>query len=179
MKNLLSLLLITSFLVACSSQTKEAETSEIENKGQVEEVKSNDGFYGEQIDVEGAIAMNVFLTEIEANDSMQVKMKGTIDKTCKMKGCWMTIVTNEGETMRVSFKDYGFFVPQEGMEGKEVIFEGMAKKKLTSVQELKHYAQDGGATKAELAAITEDSEELTFVANGVIIKEVKMDTQSD
>jgi len=171
MKKLVSFIIVVSVLAACNTNSKNENSSEdkvVEVKEEL--VRAEDGHYGEEINEEGVVEMSDFLTQIEMNDSLFVKIKGTIEKTCKMKGCWMTVETGEGETMRVSFKDYGFFVPMEGMEGKEVIIEGMAKKKLTSVQELKHYAQDGGATKKELEAITEDSEELTFVANGVIIK---------
>jgi hypothetical protein len=73
--------------------------------------------------------------------------------------------------MRVTFKDYGFFVPKEGMEGKEVVFEGVAKRKVTDVDMLKHFAEDAGKSQEEIDAITEPKVELTFVANGVIIKE--------
>jgi len=167
MKKVANIILIAFIAAACTNSTKQGESTE---QIAMENSQVLDGFFGEKISEEGLVEMPDFLAQMESTDSMNVKLKGTIEKTCKMKGCWMTVKTNEGNTMRVSFKDYGFFVPKEGMEGKEVIIEGMAKKKLTTVNELKHYAQDGGATKAELEAITEDSEELTFVANGVIIK---------
>lgn len=174
MKKLLNLIIVVSVFVACNTNSKNEETSgNIIEETKEELIESNDGYYGEEINEEEIVEMSDLLSQIEMKDSLSVKIKGTIEKTCKMKGCWMTVETSEGETMRVSFKNYGFFVPKEGMEGKEVIIEGMAKKKLTSVQELKHYAQDGGATKKELEAITEDSEELTFVAHGVIIKEAR------
>lgn len=174
MKKTLSLILVALVFVACGGNAQNEET--IENATEetnAEAVEVADGYYGEEINEDGAVTMSEFIAKMEQGDSLAIKVNGTIEKTCKMKGCWMTVVTNEGETMRVSFKDYGFFVPKEGMEGKEVIIEGMAKKKLLTVEELKHYAEDGGATKEELEAITEDSEELTFVANGVIIKEVE------
>jgi len=170
MKKLFTLFLGAAVFMNCATQSNETEVVENEVSTEVASV-SYDGFYGEEINADDVVEMDMFLAKMKENDSLAVKLKGTIEKTCKMKGCWMTVVTNEGETMRVSFKDYGFFVPQEGMEGKEVIFEGMAKKKVMSEQELKHYAQDGGATKDELEAISGDSEELTFIANGVIIKD--------
>ncbi|MDH5475008.1 MAG: DUF4920 domain-containing protein [Cyclobacteriaceae bacterium] len=172
MKKVISFVIILIIFSACNTNN-EGESEKIAEQETEKAVVSEDGFYGEEINEDGIVEMSDFLAKIETEDSLEVKIKGTIEKTCKMKGCWMTVKTSEGETMRVSFKDYGFFVPKEGMEGKEVIIEGVAKKKLTSVQELKHFAQDGGATKKELEAITEDSEELTFVADGVIIKEVK------
>jgi hypothetical protein len=42
--------------------------------------------------------------------------------------------------------------------------------KTTSVAELQHYAEDAGKSKEEIAKITEPKLELTFVADGVIVK---------
>ncbi|MNY81520.1 hypothetical protein D3C86_2231200 [compost metagenome] len=71
--------------------------------------------------------------------------------------------------MRVVFKDYAFFVPKD-IAGKTVVFEGEAKKTTSSVEHLRHYAQDAGQSKEEIAKITEPKDELTFVAEGVIVK---------
>ena len=38
------------------------------------------------------------------------------------------------------------------------------------VEHLKHYAQDAGKSKEEIAKITEPKDELTFIADGVIVK---------
>jgi hypothetical protein len=81
----------------------------------------------------------------------------------------MKVKTTDGQTMRVSFKDYGFFVPKD-IAGKTVVIDGEAKMKTTSVAELQHYAEDAGKSKAEIAKITEPKHELTFVADGVIVK---------
>ena len=169
MKNYWKIALAVILLSGCGTTTNE-ESKSVEDVVS-ETAKTSDGFYGAEITENGALAMNEFVNQMTDIDSTSAKVKGNIVKTCKMKGCWMTVETAEGETMRVTFKDYGFFVPQEGMEGKEVIFEGTAKKKLTSVENLKHFAQDGGASKEEIEAITEPKEEIAFVASGVIIKD--------
>lgn len=72
--------------------------------------------------------------------------------------------------MRVSFKDYDFFVPKD-IEGKTVVFEGKAFSRVTPVKELKHYAEDAGKSKEEVAKITEPEKALVFVADGVIVKQ--------
>jgi hypothetical protein len=48
--------------------------------------------------------------------------------------------------------------------------EGTAYKELISVETLRHYAEDEGKTKKEIAAITEPVTEYSFEAVGVIIK---------
>lgn len=81
----------------------------------------------------------------------------------------MTIDKGDGSSMRVSFKDYGFFVPKD-ISGKTVIVEGKATVTTTTVEELRHFAEDAGKSKEEIAKITEGKTELTFEADGVIVK---------
>ena len=75
--------------------------------------------------------------------------------------------TAEGE-MFVQFQDYGFFMPKD-IAGREVIVEGKAYKQETSVEELKHYAEDAGKSAEEIAAITEPVMEKKFMATGVVL----------
>ena len=42
-----------------------------------------------------------------------------------------------------------------------------------SVEDQRHYAEDGGATPEEIAAITEPKRTLAFEANGVLIPEAE------
>ncbi len=97
-----------------------------------------------------------------------VKVEGEVESVCQAAGCWMKIKLADGKTMRVTFKDYGFFVPKD-ISGKKVIFEGTPSIKTTSVAELKHYAEDAGKSKEEIAKINESKTELSFVANGVLV----------
>jgi hypothetical protein len=55
----------------------------------------------------------------------------------------------------------------------EVIVNGKAFVKETSVKELQHYAEDAGKTKEEIALITESKVEFAFEADGVLIKKSK------
>ena len=75
-----------------------------------------------------------------------------------------------GESMRVTFKDYGFFVPTNS-QGFPIVMEGVATLSQTDVETLKHYAEDQGKSKEEVEAITAPKKEITFEATGVVIKE--------
>jgi Domain of unknown function (DUF4920) len=154
MKKLLSILFITAMVVAC--QTKP-------------EVITNT--YGEAISTDGALALASLDEQIAQKDSVVLTLKGTIEETCKMKGCWMKVQDENGVSTRVTFKDYGFFVPKDSAAGKEVVFSGVARRKVTDVATLRHYAEDAGKTPEEIEAITEPKEEIEFVANGVVIYE--------
>ena len=52
----------------------------------------------------------------------------------------------------------------------ELDYEGKAFVKETSVEELKHYAEDAGKSKEEIAKITEPKLEMSFEASGVLMK---------
>ena len=127
------------------------------------------GTYGDEITESGAISVNDMLTRLDKADTVNVKVKGEITATCAMKGCWMNLVMPNGEEMRVTFKDYAFFVPKEGMEGNEALIEGIVTRTVTDIETLKHYAEDAGKPQEEIDAITEAKEELAFEAVGVII----------
>ena len=127
------------------------------------------GNFGAEVNPEGAIQMAEFLTMMEGKDSAEVTIKGNISKVCQKKGCWMDMETADGQTMKVTFKDYGFFVPKN-CGGKEAIMTGKAKMETIDVATLQHYAEDAGKSQDEIAAITEPETQLTFEATGVIIQ---------
>lgn len=73
-----------------------------------------------------------------------------------------------GELMMVRFYDYGFFLPMD-CAGKKIILEGNAFKSVTSVDELRHYAEDAGKSKEEIEKITEAEKQISFEATGVLL----------
>ena len=169
MKNTYLALIACTFFFACQpSSTSGQSTESVEAVSIVQA-----GFYGETIDESDIEELAVLHQKIAEQDSAITKVQGIIVQTCQAKGCWMKVAMADGDTLRVTFKDYGFFVPKSGMEGKQVVFEGLAKKDVTSIATLQHYAKDGGATKEEIAMITEPEQELNFIASGVMIKGVE------
>jgi len=95
-----------------------------------------------------------------------VAIKGKVVDVCDKKGCWLTIQTEDDTQFFVKMKDYGFFVPT-ALKGKNVVLEGNAERKVTSIDEQKHYAEDAKKPQAEIDAITKPKEEIRFVANGI------------
>ncbi len=132
------------------------------------QVQAQDTF-GKKINDKAAIAADELPTKMGPKESMTAKVTGTVESVCQAKGCWMKVKMDNGESMRVTFKDYGFFVPKD-IAGKTVVFEGVAEKKTTPVAELRHYAKDAGKSKEEIEEINTPKEELAFVADGVIVK---------
>lgn len=166
MKNILTAFTLLALFASCQTN-QTTDSSEQEPLAEAISYKS----YGEEILSDRAQSVFALNQLMKNQDSLNLKLTGEIEKTCKMKGCWMTIKTGDSTSMRVTFKDYGFFVPKEGMEGKNTIIEGSVTKTMTSVDVLRHYAQDEGKSAEEINAITEPLEEYAFIATGVLIEE--------
>ena len=161
-KKLFLFALLGSF-VACSGSQKESEIEkDLANATLV-------GNYGSTIDTKGAISPDEMMSMLEKADEINVKVAAEINATCAAKGCWMNLQLSNGEEMRVTFKDYAFFVPTEGMEGNRAVIEGKVSRSLTDVATLRHFAEDAGKPQIEIDAITEAKKEYTFEASGVII----------
>ena len=126
-------------------------------------------FYGELFEFSESINYNLE-KDIFLNSSSKVKIEGEILSSCPMKGCWMRISV-EKDTVLVRFKDYGFFVPKSGIEGKSTIINGSLSVDTLSIAQLQHYAEDAGKSKKEIALITKPEITISFLADGVLIKE--------
>ena len=87
-----------------------------------------------------------------------------------MKGCWMNMLV-ANDTVLVRFKDYGFFVPKQGVEGSSAIINGFLSVDTLSVAQLRHYADDAGKNNEEIMKIKKPKITLSFLADGVAIQE--------
>jgi hypothetical protein len=135
-------------------------------------------YFGAKISEEGSVPASTVPAALTTSDSVRMKVVGTIEKVCQVKGCWMTMTVDDSRTMHVSFKDYGFFVPKD-IDGKEAVIEGYAHIETMSVEELRHYAEDEGKTPEEIAAITEPETNFSFVADGVIVRDYDVNAPAD
>ena len=126
-------------------------------------------FYGNKISEADVVKYEDVKQKAFDEGSIQTQISGTILETCPKKGCWMSMAT-ESDTVFVRFRDYGFFVPTEGAEGKTAFIEGDLFVDTISVRMLQHYAKDAGKSEEEIAKITEPELGLSFTADGVIIK---------
>ena len=133
---------------------------------------SENGFYGESFKPKKYIELNELTKQMASQDTVLAVVKGKVESVCQKKGCWMNIVSDEGESIFVKFKDYGFFMPLD-LAGQEVVMNGKAFKEVTSVEELQHYAEDEGQSKEEIEKITEPKKEYKFMASGVYIPNSK------
>ena len=126
-------------------------------------------YYGQKIDFQGIDNYYSVKNDLLKVNKKHVKIKGKILSSCPMKGCWMK-VNVDNDTLLVRFKDYGFFVPKSGLEGKSTILSGVISIDTLSVAQLKHYAEDAGKTIKEINLIKNPQLTLSVLADGVIIE---------
>ena len=109
--------------------------------------------------------------DLEANlvdNAFTGQIKGKVVEVCKAEGCWIRLQKADGTSMMVRSKDHAFLMP-ENIVGKTVLVEGSASVKETSEEMRKHYAEDAGKTKEEIAKIKGPEKSVEFAAKGVKI----------
>lgn len=124
--------------------------------------------YGEKISKSGAIPVAKLESKMATAETLNTKITGKVLEVCTMKGCWIKLDNGTSEPLRVTFKDYGFFMPTD-LVGKTVALDGFSKKTTSTVEELKHYAEDAGKSKEEIAKITQPKAAVTYEAKGVLV----------
>ena len=152
MRILLSLLCV-SLLLACGSRPTATPTETF-------------GATFEATEVLPAEELLTAYSAAELSDTVRATLRGRVNEVCQAKGCWMTLAAGDGQEMMVKFRDYGFFVPKD-ISQREVILRGLAYYQVTSVEELRHYAEDAGLSAEEVARIDTPRRELRFLADGV------------
>ena len=120
--------------------------------------------YGDDINIELS-----YSEKIDNNFELN-NISGEIINVCPKKGCWMNVKVDT-DTIFVKFKDYGFFVPKTGIEGKQILMSGNIFRDTISVERLRHYAEDAKQTKQEIELITEPEYKINMIAEGVAIRE--------
>ncbi len=168
MRKIASILALSLIFIACKNEKSNNET---EILAEANPVSYNS--FGAEITSENTLSAAEALEKfnsLKPGDTLDLKFTSKINSVCKKKGCWMILELPEGEDVRVTFKDYGFFVPKES-ENTEVIVEGEAFINEISVEDQKHYAEDEGKSEAEIAAITSPEITKAFIAKGVLLKE--------
>ena len=93
-----------------------------------------------------------------------------VKEVCQTMGCWMKLEKSDGTTIMVKMKDHSFFLPKN-IVGHTVQVAGTAEVKEETEAKRKHYAEDAGKSKAEIAKIKGSSQELQIMATGVYVME--------
>ena len=114
---------------------------------------------------DSVLDVNYLAANLKSTDSLAIKVHGKVNSVCAKEGCWLKLESKDGAKM-VKMKDHSFLVPT-AINGKEIVVNGTAYKKTTSVKELRHYAEDAGKSKEEIEKIKEPKTEIIIQATGI------------
>ncbi len=116
------------------------------------------------------VKLATLLAAPESYEGKTVYVEAEVRRACSRKGCWMELVEGAAEqpaTCRVSFKDYGFFVPTDS-QGAHAKLQGVVELKKVTPRFVQHLEEEGAtfANKQPDGSATE----LALVATGVALK---------
>jgi len=96
-----------------------------------------------------------------------VTIEGKVHACCSNKGCWMELRDGRSSaSVRVTFKDYAFFVPTNSA-GMRARAEGVVSVRTLSRETVDHYAGEGATVKRNADGT---ATEVSFEATGVELR---------
>jgi len=136
----LKVLVLAALLVPAMAN---AESSNPIRLSEPVEVTATHEVFGAPLgETESRISLAQLIGNGDSYQGKQVLVETRIAKVCQKKGCFF--IAQEGEvTARVSFEDYGFFVPTDS-GGKSVILLGTYSRQAVSSAEAEHFSSDLG-----------------------------------
>lgn len=126
--------------------------------------------FGKTTTADNAVSMEQYVKLLESRGDgkpLEAKIIGVVKEVCQKEGCWIKVESPNGNLM-VKMKDHKFAVPVI-LNGKKVVIDGVGTLTTTSVKQLKHYAEDAGKSKEEIAKITEPKKEIVIQAAGILV----------
>ncbi len=92
----------------------------------------------------------------------KVQVVGPVHRVCTKKGCWVSLKDGDA-SLRVSFKDYSFFMPTSLREGSIAVLKGVLSKRKLSKAQAEHLEKEG-------AKVARNLEEISLVAEGAWVQ---------
>jgi hypothetical protein len=151
-------------LAPCESRAEEPTSTEAElaEHGVIKR--------GAEIGNAPVVELSDVLKDASAFGGKRVIVEGPVGDVCQMKGCWMGLVPEDAaQGIRVTFKEYGFFVPRDS-QGLMARMEGAFETNVLSKEDADHLEGEGARlTRNPDGTVTE----LSFVASGVELRRSK------
>ena len=119
--------------------------------------------FGAALTLEETTKLGDIVASPERFADRNVLLRGRLTDLCTKKGCW-TVLTDDRAAVRVTFQDYGFFLPQDAL-GQTALVEGRAEVQVLSEREARHYASE--SRNGDPDAIEGPQRQVGFVATGV------------
>ena len=135
-------------LVACSHRAPSAPARE-----PAAALPADAKSFGASLSGNPPLGLAAVLTAPDSFCGKTVVVDGSVRATCTRKGCWMELAPStdkDAPGCRVTFKDYGFFVPLNS-QGSDARVEGQVSVKAIPATEVAHLKSEGGRFPGQAA----------------------------
>jgi hypothetical protein len=123
--------------------------------------------FGEAVPPGPALTLGEILAAPERYQNRAVTLEAKVRRNCTRKGCWMELAEKLDPALpgcRVTFKDYGFFVPLDSA-GSTARVQGQVQVETVAAAEVAHLEGEGAKFASKLPDGT--AREVRVVATGV------------
>ena len=154
-------------LLGCNTSKEPAAVAKAEAPAEAAASQAARKAFGAPLGASPAVALADVLKAPDKFAEQSVLVEGDVRRACTRKGCWMELSEAQDPAApgcRVTFKDYGFFVPTDSA-GSKARVEARVESKLIKPELVSHLESEG-AKFAEKAA-DGSAREVRLVASGV------------
>ena len=152
MKRLSLFTVLASFVLACAGTAMADEEAAVIRLS--EPVESTEDYETFGVPLDETLTGVTLTALVEGGDDFvgePVLVTARVSQVCQKKGCFF--IAQEGSTvLRVSFKDYGFFVPTD-ISGRRVTMSGELIRREVSEEQAAHMSEDLGEAGAMQAGV--------------------------
>jgi hypothetical protein len=160
-------LVACGLLLSCDKTREIAEPAPSAQAAPVASTAPGRKAFGAPLGTSPSLALADVLKAPEKYADQSVLVEGDVRKACSRKGCWMELSAGKdagAPGCRVTFKDYGFFVPTDS-EGSKARVEAKVESKLIKPAMVTHLEEEGA--KFTDKAPDGSAREVRLVATGV------------
>jgi hypothetical protein len=154
-------------LLACNTSKESTAKAKAEPPAAAPTSQAARKAFGSPLGASPAVALADVLKAPDKFAEQSVLVEGEVRRACTRKGCWMELSEAQDPAApgcRVTFKDYGFFVPTDSA-GSKARVEAKVESKVIKPELVSHLESEG-AKFAEKAA-DGSAREVRLVASGV------------
>jgi hypothetical protein len=169
----ISVVLLLAALVGCQTRTRESSPAAASAAPAASSSPATPGAakaFGAPISAGPELPLTDLLSSPERFRDQVVTIEGQVRSACTRRGCWMEVAESEDPKLpgcRVTFKDYGFFVPTDSAGARAKVQGTLGLNKLPP-ERVAHLESEGGQFPRKNADGSVD--ELRLVATGVELR---------
>lgn len=132
----------------------QAAVAEVTRLSEPVEVTDDAEVFGAPLDADARSASLQTLLDNPADYlDTSVRVEARISQVCQKKGCFM-IASAGDRAVRISFRDYSFFVPTD-TSGKTVTLTGTLVERVLSEKQAAHFREDAGSDTIQAGKVYE------------------------